>query len=226
MDPITVTAIIKTTTTIIKYGDQVIKYIRDDQTAKLGLLAPVRIVIEGPGVGIGCFKSPDGLFSFVSPSINRIEFKIIEFPADERSWWNGPDGIPNTWGKGAVPGSLVHDGTCQFRKLISGELGITVDEVWVWSSGILSTVWDYYGGDTSRSNVETWIAYNITRNLRRPYEWAKRRLGLSLVVIAAMLFTGCLGCHARPDWHVTEADPIISIESGIVTTNTPPIILN
>ena len=91
---ISAATVITGTRLAVKYGGQVIEYIRNDQNAKLGLLAPVRIVIEGPGVGIGNFKSPDGLFSFFSPSINRIEFKIIEFPSDEHSWWNGPDGIP------------------------------------------------------------------------------------------------------------------------------------
>lgn len=224
---ISAVAVIKTTTTIIKYGEQVITYIRDDLTAKLGLLAPVRIVIEGPGVGIGDFKSPDRLFSMISPTINRVDFNIQPFPADKKSWWNGPDGIPNDWSVGVLCGSLVHDPTCEFIKAIAAELDLTEDEVWEWASGILATITDYYGGSNTRSSAESWLAYNITRNVRKPYQWLRRRLGFVSVIIATLLITGCSGClKLPPDWRVSHADPIIWVEGGVTITNTPPAIIN
>ena len=225
MDPATIATIISTTRTVVKYGTQVFDYIRDDQTAKLGLLRPVRIVVEGPGVGIGNFEAPDGLFSITSPTINRVELDHLPFPADEFSQWNGPDGLPNTWKGGVLPASLPHDKICTWIKEIAAKLGLTEDEVWVWASGILSTVWEFYGGSTPQAKTESWFAYYITRNVRRPYKWIKRRLGFSSILILALVSTGCSGClDPRPDWHVTHADPVISVEAGIVTTNTPPVI--
>lgn len=218
MDPAT---IIQTTLTVIKYGNQVFEYIRDDQNARLGLIKPVRMVIDGPGVGIGSFKSPDGLFEMISPTINRIEFIFLPFAADKDSPWNGPDGLPNTWPGGALPASLPHDFICKWRQAIAKKLEFTEDEVWVWASGILSTVWKHYGGDDVRTYGESWLSYYVTRFGRRPYAWFKRRFGFMCLFVAVCVASGCTGCP-RPDWNVTYADPVISIESGVVTTNTLP----
>lgn len=218
------TTIITTTRAVIKYSGMAYEYIKDDQGARLGLLEPVRITVEGPGVGIGDFRSPDGLLVMVSPTINKLELEIRVFPADQRSYWNGPDGLPNTWKGGAGPSSLFHDFTCRWRKAIAAALGCTEDEVWVWSAGILATTWRHYGGYTPRANGESWIAYHLIRPARRPYEWAKKRLGFACVVFAAVAVTGCTGCPTpMPDWRVTAADPVIWVEGGRVTTNTPPI---
>jgi len=224
MDPATIATIISTTRTVIKYGTQVFDYIRDDQTAKLGLLQPVRMVVEGPGVGIGNFESPDGLSTIASAPINVVEFKISPIPPDTKSPWNGPDGLPNTWEGGALPGSLPHDFICTWLKQIAEKLGLTEDEVWIWSSGILSTVWEYYGGGTAQAKTESWFAYYITRNVRRPYKWLKRRFGFACIILSVIASTGFSGCFGskRPDWHVTYADPVISVEDGVVATNSVP----
>ena len=222
MDPATIATITATTRTVIKYGSQIWDYIRDDQTAKLGLLQPIRITVEGPGVGIGDFRSDDGIFTMLSSTINRIDFRFLPFPPDQKSIWNGPDFLPNNREGGSLPSSLPHDFVCYYRPQIAAELSLTENEVWVWSSGILSTVWEYYGGANIRTSGESWIAYHITRNARRPYQWLRRRFGFVSVIIGVALISGCNGCSSRPDWHVTYADPVISIERGIVTTNTPP----
>ena len=219
MDPIT---IIKITRTVIKYGSQIVDYIRDDQTAKLGLNQPVRMVVEGPGVGIGYFRSADGVFTMLSPTLNRVDFKFSKFPPDAESVWNGPDLIPNDWDGGSVPASLVDDFTKFYRREIAAELSLTDADIWDWSTAIMAVIWDHYGHYTTRAKTESWLAYHLIRPARRPYQWIKRRLGFACVILAALASTGCTGClDPRPAWHVTYADPVISIEQGIVTTNTP-----
>ena len=222
MDPVT---LIKTTRTVIKYGTKVVDYIRDDQNARMGLLQPVRITIEGPGLGIGDFQSSDHVFTMLSDTLNRVNFIIAPFPADAKTIWNGPDGIPNTWEGGSIPASLVHDFICHHRPGIAGELNITQAEVWEWAAKIMAIIWEHYGHSTTQARTESWIAYNIVRNVRRPYTWLKRKLGFATVIILASLLTGCSGClQSLPEGRVTYADPVISVEQGIVTTNAPPAI--
>ena len=229
MDPSTITTIIHVTRKVVKYGKITIDYIRDDQTAKLGLLRPVRMTVEGTGVGIGDFQSPDHLFKFLSPTQNRVDFSFEPFPADENSWWNGPDGIPNDWDGGSIPGSLAHDPICKFMRAIAEELGMTEKEVWHWASGILAIVWRDYGGKDSKAKSESWAAYNLTRLLRRPYLWARRRFkSFFMIVAVALVSSGCdSGCLSSPpsDWRLTHGTPVVSIEDGVVTTNTPPTAL-
>lgn len=222
MDPATITTVIKTTHTVVKIGTQIYDYIRDDQTAKLGLLQPVRIVVEGPGVGIGDFQSPDRLFTMFADTINKVTFLHAPFPPDSHSPWNGPDGIPNDWAGGSLPASLTHDFICLYLKQIASELELTEDEVWEWAASILSGIWEHYGNSTTQAKTESWFAYNIVRNIRRPYYWLKRKLGFASIILLAITLTGCSGClKSRPPYRVTHADPIISVERGVVTTNAP-----
>ena len=218
-----VATILATTRTVVKYGKIVYEYVQTDQGARLGLLKPVSLTIEGPGVGIGNFIAIDGLFDFHSPTINKVEFNVIPFPANADSPWNGPDGIPNTWKGGSVPSSLFHDFICLNCSAISLALNITEDEMWEWASGILSTSWEHYGHYTPRAQGESWLAYYITRYARRPYAWVKRKLGFLCIVIAAVAVTGCTGCPPSNLWRVTSADPVLWVEDGITTTNTPPV---
>jgi len=213
---------IKSTQTIIRVGSQIWDYIRDDQTAECGLGAPVRIVVEGPGVGAINFTAPDGTGKIISPHINRCEFVFNPFPS-AGSWWNGPDVIRNVNQGGRIPGSLVHDFICNFLLSIAAAAGLTKEEVWEWASGILAAVWAHYGHYTPRAKSESWLAYHATRLSRRPYRWLRRNLGFALVILAAITLSGCSGCQAVPDWRVVEADPVIWVEAGVVQTNTPPI---
>lgn len=223
MDPATIASTIAAARQVYKYGSQIIEYIRDDQSAKLGLLAPVRIVVEGPGVGIGAYQTADHLFTMISPDLNRVEFTIQPFPADAKSPWNGPDAIRNDWRGGSLPASLVHDLITLHRDAIAYELDRKPREIWTWSSGILASVWDYYGGDNPKSRLESWLAYHLTKRLGRTYTWLKRHLTMLMLLTALAILPGCAGCTA-PDWHVTEATPVISVEAGVpgVVTNTPP----
>lgn len=218
---ISVTTVIKTTQTVLKIGNAVFEYIRDDQTAELGLLIPIRLTIEGPGVGIGDYQSPCNTFTMLSPNINTLKLHFRPFPT-KGSWWNGPDGLPKTWKGGAIPASLPHDAICRFIKPLAAELGITEDEVWKWSSGVLASVWKHYGHYRPRAQGESWLAFHITRNIRRPYGWLQRILGFATVLIAAATLTGCSGCAPLPDWRVTQADPIVWEWDDVVTTNNPP----
>ena len=227
MDPATITTIIHVTRKVVKYGKITIDYIRDDQTAKLGLLRPVRFCTEGPGVGIGDFESPDHRFRMRSPNINRVDFSFSVFPADAASWWNGPDFLPNDIPGGALPSSLPHDAICKFIKQIADELGISEDEVWVWATGILASVWEAYGGDGIQTKAEVYAAYNAIRPSRRIYRWFKRRLGFaSLMFVAALASAGCdSGCFTPPPpWRTTVADPVVWVEAGVVSTNAPPAV--
>lgn len=223
MDPATIASTIALGRKVYKYGSQVIEYIRDDQNAKLGLLAPVRIVVEGPGVGIGDFASPDGIFKMSSPNVNRLEMDFATFPADEHSPWNGPDVIKNDLAGGSLPSSLPHDLICKWKKEIAAALGLSVEEVWVWASGVLAAVWQAYGGDNPRAKAESWLAYHLTKRLGRPYIWLKRHLTLLALLASLAILPGCAGC-AAPDWHVVEATPVISVEAGVpgVVTNGIP----
>lgn len=223
MDPATLASTIAVARKVYKYAGMVVDYIRDDQSARLGLLAPVRMVIEGPGVGIGDFASPDGIFKMVSPNINRLEMDFATFPADENSPWNGPDGIKNNLDGGSLPSSLPHDLICKWRNEIAAALGITVEEVWVWASGVLAAVWQAYGGDNPRAKAESWLGYQLTRIFGKPYMWIKRHLALILLLSALAILPGCAGC-AVPDWHVVDATPVIAVEAGVpgVVTNSVP----
>jgi len=180
------------------------------------------MVIEGPGVGIGDFAAADGTGFFYSPHINRCEFSFPAFPA-AKSWWNGPDGIPNKNKGGRIPASLAHDFICHFLSRIATTLDLSEAEVWEWASGILANVWAHYGHYTPRAKSESWLAYHATRLSRRPYRWLRRKLGFALVILAAITLSGCSGCQAVPDWRVVAADPVIWVENGVVQTNTPPI---
>ena len=219
MDPATIASTIAVARKCYKYGGQIIEYIRDDQSAKLGLLYPVRMVVEGPGVGIGDFTSPDGIFKMSSPTVNRVEMDFATFPADKNSPWNGPDVIKNNLAGGSLPASLPHDLICTWRNEIAAALGLTVDEVWVWASGILAAVWQAYGGDDPRARLESWLAYQLTRIFGQSYTWIKRHLALITLLAAAAALPGCAGC-AVPDWHVVEGTTVVSEEDGHVTTNT------
>jgi hypothetical protein len=214
--------IIKAATHIaVRAGTEVYEYIRDDQSAKCGLVSPVRIVIEGPGVGCIDFPAPDKSGTIISPTINRCELSFQPFPALE-SWWNGPDVIPNKNRGGRIPGSLAHDFICHFIRMIAQENGLTEDEVWEWASGILAVIWEHYGHYDAQAKRESWIAYHATRLFRRPYKVIQRLLGFASIIMIALTLTGCSGCQAIPDWRVTAADPVIWVENGVTQTNTPP----
>lgn len=218
MEPATIASTIAVARKVYKYAGMVVDYIRDDQSARLGLLAPVRMVIEGPGVGIGDFASPDGIFKMVSPTVNRLEMDFATFPADKNSPWNGPDVIKNDLAGGSLPASLPHDLICKWKKEIAAALGISVEEVWVWASGVLAAVWQAYGGDNPRTKAESWLGYQLTRIFGKPYRWIKRQLALILLLSALAILPGCAGC-AAPDWYVVEGTPVVSIEGGQVSTN-------
>ena len=203
MEPATIASTVAVARKVYKYAGMVIDYIRDDQSARLGLLAPVRMVIEGPGVGIGDFASPDGIFKMSSPNVNRLEMDFATFPADEHSPWNGPDVIKNDLAGGSLPASLPHDLICRWKKEIAAALGISVED----------------GGDNPRAKAESWLGYQLTRIFGKPYMWIKRHFALIALLAAAAALPGCAGC-AVPDWHVVEGTPVVSIEGGQVSTNT------
>lgn len=208
---------------VVKYGEAVVKYIIDDQTATLALLEDVHLPLVGPGVGIGDFTSPDGIFRMVSSGPNRIDFYIKKFPA-KGSIWNGPDGIPNDWCVGAAPGSLFHDFICYYRDPIAIAVKKTEKQVWKWASGVLAAVWNFYGGDNTKSQAESWLAWAITRVVYQPYSWLRRQLGgkLALVILSASLFSGC--DFKPPDYQVVEEETtaIVWQEGTTVTTNNIP----
>jgi hypothetical protein len=184
------------------------------------------MAVEGPGVGIGDFSCPEGLFSFRSPTRNRVEFSFLPFPADALSHWNGPDAIPNDWDDGSLPASLPHDLITFWRAEIAYELNRSQAEIWTWANGILAAVWIGYGGNGSDVKAKAWTAFNVCQIFGGAYHWVKRQLGFStLIVVAALVSAGCdSGCVTPPPpWKTTYADPVVWVEDGVVTTNAPPV---
>lgn len=222
MDPATIATVIKTTQTVVKVGREVYQYLKDDQSAKFELLVPVKVIVTGPGVGIGSFRSSCGTFAFVSASINRVEFQVGVL-TKSNTWWNGPDLITNKPEGGRVPGSLVHDGICNFLAAIAAELGIPEDEVWEWAAGIMSSIWEAYDSNITRGSSESWMSYQIVEPFHHTYKTVKRWLGFSALLAMTVTLSGCGGCQQPPDWTVVEADPVIWQSDGRVYTNMPAL---
>lgn len=226
MGSASIAAGIATTRKVFKYGKQVVMYIKEDQTTKLGLLEPVHLTIKSPGIGIGNFTSPDEVFTMESPTEDALVFDVKTFPADEHSIWNGPDVLPNKSKgdliKGATPGSLFHDFVCHYIEEIAQATGLSVEEVWKWAAGVLALVWDYYGGGTTRSKIEAYIGYNVVRLFRKPYAiFCKFIKRFWVIMVLSCTLMGCESCTMPPKGEVVGGD-IIWVENGVVTTNTTP----
>lgn len=179
------------------------KYIYDDQTKSYGLNGPVHLAIRGTGIGIGQFKTPDGVFRFTSVSTDMVTFDITAFSANLK-YWNGPDFIPN--GKyRSMLASLFHDFIWEFAKDIAEALDMTEDQVRDWGDGILYCVWMWASKDSVTGKIEAHLAWHIIQTLSPVYLFVKSPFrGASCLLVVVAMSAQIPGCPPN-DWEVVEA---------------------
>ena len=182
----------------------VLRYVRDDLSARYGLEKEAHCTIRGEGVGIGS-ASAGPLRIESEKGGNRVRLTASPFAADT-GYWNGPNVIPDNLGDGSLEASLWHDLIWTFCDELAAQLGMTRAQLLAWSNGVLAAAWRGYGARRGRSpRILPYLGYNVCRI----GAWIKALwLKLCCMALATALLAGCDGCATPPDWEVESASDI------------------